>query len=426
LKPDLSGIGPGHNYASLIHADPPAVLGWTGRLFRFGSASALAPLFKRRHMVFLLIAKGSVADDAEADELAEDARNFMALHPHHRFEWICNIDEETGQLRARGLSAHTHNQNLFLREDVFKPVAGIQRTYDAIYNGRISPEKRNELATGIARVAFIAYRDPGEHSVAAFHAACAELALRVPGGTLLNQLTKTGCARLTPAEVNQAYARAGVGLCLSPREGAMRVAVEYQLAGLPIVATPCRGGRDYLDAETWRVAAESGAAAEAVHVMLERARHGLVRAVLARIEHHRRRSSISCSPSSSKRRQTVRAEFSPPSAQQPVRALAVHAEFALKPGSCRWDEQGEAVRLTCLLSGARYLPSDDGDMPPMLMPSRGLPGTGWQNLFVRPVCRSRRHALLPGLRNVAPQVDGTSHSTMDPPMTTRRLRSTRP
>jgi glycosyltransferase involved in cell wall biosynthesis len=292
LKLDLSGIGPGHNYASLIHADPPVVLGWTGRLFRFGSASALAPLFRRRRMVFLLIAKGSVADDADADELADDARNFMALHPQHRFEWICNIDEETGQLRSRGLSAHTHNQNLFLREDVFKPVAGIRRTWDAIYNGRISPEKRNELAAGIPRVAFIAYRDPGEHSVAAFHAACAELALRVPGGTLLNKLTKTGCARLTPAEVNQAYGRAGVGLCLSPREGAMRVAVEYQLAGLPIVATPCRGGRDhYLDAETWSmVPPEPYAVAAAVHAMLQRALpRDLVRSrVMARIEHDRR------------------------------------------------------------------------------------------------------------------------------------------
>lgn len=85
MRPDVSGIRVGHNNASLIHVDPPIVLGWTGRLFRFGGASALAPLFTRRRLVFLLIAKGSVADDAEAQELADDALSFMAQHPSHRF-----------------------------------------------------------------------------------------------------------------------------------------------------------------------------------------------------------------------------------------------------------------------------------------------------------------------------------------------------
>jgi glycosyltransferase involved in cell wall biosynthesis len=288
---DVSAIQPGHNYASLLHTDPPIVLGWTGRLFRFGSASALAPLFRHRRMVFLLIAKGSLADDAEAKELAEDALSFMAQFPQHRFEWLCNIEEETDNLRARGLSAHTHNQNIFLREDVFKPLAGVAPEFDAIYNGRISPEKRNELAAHIPRVAFITYRDPGEHTVAAFHSACADLALRVAGGRLLNRLNKTGCKRLTPDEVNHAYAQADAGLCLSPREGAMRVAVEYQLAGLPIVATPCRGGRDhYFDARTWvRVPPDPRAVSEAVEGLQARAlpRDWVRCRVLARIQSDR-------------------------------------------------------------------------------------------------------------------------------------------
>lgn len=293
MELDVSGVVVGHNYANLIHADPPVILGWTGRLFRFGSASALAPLFRRRRLVFLLIAKGSVADDAEADELAADAHPFMAAHPRHRFEWICNIDEETEQLRRRGLSAHTHNQNLFLREDVFHPLPGAPPLFDAVYNGRISAEKRNELAAGVRRVAFIAYRDPGEHSVEAFHTACADLARTVPGGRLLNPLTATGAARLTPVQVNQAYAHSAVGLCLSPREGAMRVAVEYQLAGLPIVATPCRGGRDhYLDPDTWAlVPPDPQAVAAAVRGQQERAlpREAVRARVLQRVLEDRRR-----------------------------------------------------------------------------------------------------------------------------------------
>ncbi|MEQ1752583.1 MAG: hypothetical protein ABL973_00455 [Micropepsaceae bacterium] len=254
MAPDFNQIKPGSNYASVISVDPPVVLGWTGRLFRFGAASVLAPLFRRRRVTFLLIAKGSVADEAEARELADDAHPFMAKHAHHRFEWICNIDGETQLLRGFGLSAHTHNQNIFVREDVFRPVGSQRIGFDAVYNGRISPEKRNELAAAVPKVAFIAYRDPGEHTAEAFHAACRDLLLKVPGGVLLNTLTDTGCARLPPAEVNLAYAGSAVGLCLSPREGAMRVAVEYQMAGLPIVATPCRGGRDhYFDPQSWKI-----------------------------------------------------------------------------------------------------------------------------------------------------------------------------
>ena len=250
----LATIEPGSNYASLLCTDPPIVLGWTGRRFRFGSASALAPLFRRRRVTFLLIAKGSVADDDEARELAEDAHAFMAAHPQHRFEWLANIDEETAKLRGFGLSAHTHNQNLFLREDVFRPRPRVRPQFDAVYNARLSPEKRNELAARIERVAFIAYRDPGEHDVGAFHDAVRALERRVPGGRLINRLTPAGCARLSPRQVNDVYARSRVGLCLSPREGAMRVAVEYQLAGLPIVATPCRGGRDHhVDPESWTI-----------------------------------------------------------------------------------------------------------------------------------------------------------------------------
>ena len=263
---DLSSIAAGSNYASLLCADPPIVLGWTGRLFRFGSASALAPLFRRRRITFVLVAKGSLADDDEARELAGDALAFMASHPRHRFEWLCNIAEETDKLRALGLSAHTHNQNLFLREDVFRPLGRVEPVWDAIYNARLSPEKRNELAARLASVAFVAYRDPGEHDVAAFHEASRALARQVPGGRLLNRITADGCARLVPSQVNAAYARARTGLCLSPREGAMRVAVEYQMAGLPIVATPCRGGRDHhLDPQTWTIVPpEPGAIRDAV------------------------------------------------------------------------------------------------------------------------------------------------------------------
>ncbi len=53
---------------------------------------------------------------------------------------------------------------------------------------------------------------------------------------------RNGCR---PRRSMRLYARAAVGLCLSEVEGAMASSMEYMLAGLPIVSTPSRGGRDF-------------------------------------------------------------------------------------------------------------------------------------------------------------------------------------
>jgi hypothetical protein len=50
--------------------------------------------------------------------------------------------------------------------------------------------------------------------------------------------------RLSVEEVNAAYNRARVGLCLSSAEGAMWASIQYLLAGLPVVTTRNLGGRD--------------------------------------------------------------------------------------------------------------------------------------------------------------------------------------
>jgi glycosyltransferase involved in cell wall biosynthesis len=75
-----------------------------------------------------------------------------------------------------------------------------------------------------------------------------------PGHVFLNPLVD-GLPRSIPDDkVNAAYARAAVGLCLSEVEGAMYVSAEYLLAGLPVVSTPSRGGREFLfDPEFCRI-----------------------------------------------------------------------------------------------------------------------------------------------------------------------------
>ncbi len=81
----------------------------------------------------------------------------------------------------------------------------------------------------------------------------------------LNPFSDPG-ALLQPEEVNQAINRAHVGLCLSPVEGAMFASTEYLLAGLPVVTTESKGGREILfdDLYCSTVADDPSAVADAV------------------------------------------------------------------------------------------------------------------------------------------------------------------
>jgi hypothetical protein len=65
-----------------------------------------------------------------------------------------------------------------------------------------------------------------------------------PGHSVLNPTEGDRLVPLPHTAVNAAYAGAHVGLCLSRTEGAMYASMEYLMAGLPVVSTPSRGGRD--------------------------------------------------------------------------------------------------------------------------------------------------------------------------------------
>jgi SAM-dependent methyltransferase len=73
---------------------------------------------------------------------------------------------------------------------------------------------------------------------------------------LLNRLQDDLPVRFSHQEVNQALSRAATGLVLSEVEGASYAAMEYMLAGLPVVSTPSQGGRDiYFDPDYCAVVA---------------------------------------------------------------------------------------------------------------------------------------------------------------------------
>ncbi len=77
--------------------------------------------------------------------------------------------------------------------------------------------------------------------------------------------------RLMQPEVAEAYSTARVGLCLSAVEGAMYASTEYLLAGIPVVSTHSKGGRDRLfDPAHSRIVEDDPASiAEAVRELAE-------------------------------------------------------------------------------------------------------------------------------------------------------------
>jgi glycosyltransferase involved in cell wall biosynthesis len=107
-----------------------------------------------------------------------------------------------------------------------------ERCYDLVVNSAFAPYKRAHLAATVPRVASIGYRPDSEYHAAA-----------PPLGTCLNQ--RVACyVYLSPAEVASSLASAAVGGVFSQEEGPCWAATEYLLCGLPVVTTPCRGGRE--------------------------------------------------------------------------------------------------------------------------------------------------------------------------------------
>jgi len=173
-------------------------------------------------------------------QVAEYRRHF----PMHEVHFLANAPDEIESFARLGEPAVLLNQNLAVSERHFFPVEDGKVEFDAIYNARFDPMKRIELAAEIDRVAYVT-RPPQGVDPAVYARIGEGIAARHPRHQVLNPQENGVVRDMDPAGVNRALARAAVGLCLSEIEGAMLASMEYLLAGLPIVSTPSKGGRDF-------------------------------------------------------------------------------------------------------------------------------------------------------------------------------------
>ncbi|MFC1680525.1 glycosyltransferase [Pseudomonadota bacterium] len=186
-------------------------------------------------------------------------------YPHHEHIHLCNSPEQWAAFQRAGLSAALINHNTFVDEIVFKPLPSVSKRYDAIYDARLSVYKRHQLACEVASLALIHTGDREET-----HSRHVRKQLRF--AAWLNHDADGTYSSLNSADVNKALNASRVGLCLSAVEGAMFASIQYLLAGIPVVSTASKGGRDlYFDEEVALIVEDNPRAVrEGVQAMIAR------------------------------------------------------------------------------------------------------------------------------------------------------------
>jgi len=234
----------------IVSVEPPIFLTgipWDDYL---GFARPFAERFRNIDAAFIVFPTWSLERPGVPEAIAERYAAHRARFPRHRFHFIANTFREAELLQGQHLPSEFLNKNFTVSERLFCPLPGVEVEFDAVYNARLVPEKRHELAAEIERVGYVAYVEPYPHRIAQFETIHRAILAGRPGHRLLNPLKDGQPVTMSSQDVNAALARASVGLILSEVEGSSYGSMEYMLAGLPVVSTPSVGGRDvYFDPE---------------------------------------------------------------------------------------------------------------------------------------------------------------------------------
>lgn len=269
-----------HNHCHVLSRSPAIIYLWWGR-----DDSVLHKILCEERLILLyLFPWCTKAEDIPtiADEVKSRLRDF----PRHRIILLCNEKFTVEPLLRHGVEALFCNQNAFVNERVFRPFLTVEKRYDAVYNACMTPYKRHPLASEVKSLMLMTYRYSGTHSTDY------EMEVR----TLLQHAdwVKNSFGdkdKVSTDELVKYYNLARSGLCLSEIEGSMFASIEYMLCGLPVVSTPCVGGRDtFWDPEFVTIAEpEPTAIAEAVDDLVRReVDPNLVRSnTLKKVEIHR-------------------------------------------------------------------------------------------------------------------------------------------
>ncbi len=221
---------------------------------------ALLPVFRQyryRPVTLLVEFSWSHDDPWHVDHLELRKARHLRRHPRHRMIFLANSEVEHRLMTARGLGSAWVSHNAFVDPTLFRPLPGRPKRFDAVYDARICSFKRHHLATAVENLSLVTAR------VGRYHDEAYARSVRdaFPHAHWVNDPLAPDYRSLTGGEINEAINEARVGLCLSAVEGAMFASVQYLLAGLPVVSTASRGGRDaFFDPDYVRIVADDPAA----------------------------------------------------------------------------------------------------------------------------------------------------------------------
>lgn len=160
--------------------------------------------------------------------------------PHHRIVRLANSPAEKAILDRAGLPGILCNHNCFLDERIFNLQPEQPKRFRAIYDARLTPFKRHELAVQVEGLALVTYVTEADHDDAYVRRTVQELS----AATWLNGPHTERRALIQSAEIAQAINQSRTGLILSAAEGTNFACVQYLLCGVPVVTTRSVGGRE--------------------------------------------------------------------------------------------------------------------------------------------------------------------------------------
>jgi glycosyltransferase involved in cell wall biosynthesis len=273
----------------VLSTDPPVVymLHWLNPVVVFGLLRPLSAALAGRRAHFLVRECWTVADPARARAVAEWEGNYLDEFPLHRFVHLAKSPDELAALASVGLTSVYCHTNCLIDTTYYHPEATAEAVFDAVYDARLMPYKRHELAVDVPSLA-LTYADDWQGP-----STLEPVRALLPRAYFANHDPGPGYRQLSPAEVNRLYCASRVGLCLSAEEGGMYASTQYLLSGLPVVTTKASGGRDaFFDPGfVTTVDDDPASVAEAVRELGQRDldRGEIRRSTLALVDEHRSR-----------------------------------------------------------------------------------------------------------------------------------------
>jgi glycosyltransferase involved in cell wall biosynthesis len=159
----------------------------------------------------------------------------------HRVTFLASSGAELERFERAGLGALLVSNTAFCDERIYRPMPGRRARFDAVYDARLTSFKRHPLAAEVPNLALITSLTL-EEGEPGYRASLAPLLARTH--IFNGHPFQDGYRFLSPQEVNESLNQCAVGLALSREEGGMYASTQYLLAGLPVVSTSSRGGRD--------------------------------------------------------------------------------------------------------------------------------------------------------------------------------------